>query len=97
MQVMAYSCIYQLFTTFQAGTKLACALLSLPLPSKSSKSCGEASSSRAAPDYLSKSCGEASISRYVPGYLLRMILQKILLVGYNGSGTGTIFKQVITV
>ncbi|WP_248424445.1 hypothetical protein, partial [Escherichia coli] len=60
----------------KAGTKLGCALLSLPVPSKSSSYSGEPDSNliyRAFPDYLG--------------------LQKLLLVGYDGSGTSTIFKQ----
>uniref|UniRef100_A0A9I9CS32 Extra-large guanine nucleotide-binding protein 1-like n=1 Tax=Cucumis melo TaxID=3656 RepID=A0A9I9CS32_CUCME len=60
----------------KAGTKLVCALLSLPVPSKSSNYSGEPDSSlvyRTFPEYLG--------------------LQKLLLVGYDGSGTSTIFKQ----
>ncbi|KAM3709410.1 hypothetical protein ACB098_02G171500 [Castanea mollissima] len=63
----------------KAGTKLVCAFLSLPVPSKFSNSCGEQLSS--------------SLSRNVPDYLEQRSLQKILLVGCNGSGTSTIFKQ----
>ncbi|XP_062001845.1 extra-large guanine nucleotide-binding protein 1 [Rosa rugosa] len=63
----------------KAGTKLVCAVLSLPVPSKSSNPCGEPLS------YVG--------SRVVPDYIEQRILQKILLVGYNGSGTSTIFKQ----
>ncbi|XP_050388173.1 extra-large guanine nucleotide-binding protein 1 [Argentina anserina] len=63
----------------KAGTKLVCAVLSLPVPSKSSNSCGDSLS------YVG--------SRVVPDYIEQRILQKILLVGYNGSGTSTIFKQ----
>uniref|UniRef100_A0A2N9JC99 Extra-large guanine nucleotide-binding protein 1 n=1 Tax=Fagus sylvatica TaxID=28930 RepID=A0A2N9JC99_FAGSY len=63
----------------KAGTKLVCAFLSLPIPSKFSNSCGEQLSN--------------SISRNVPDYLEQRTLQKILLVGCNGSGTSTIFKQ----
>lgn len=80
MPVLAYSRIFQLLTTFQAGTKFVCAVLSLPVPSKSSNL-----------------CGEASISRPVPDYIENRILQKILLVGCDGSGTSTIFKQVVIV
>ncbi|KAJ8764537.1 hypothetical protein K2173_006277 [Erythroxylum novogranatense] len=63
----------------KAGTKLVCAFLSLPVPSRSSNSCGEQVNS--------------PLSRSVPDYLEQKTLLKILLVGYNGSGTSTIFKQ----
>lgn len=80
-------CPYQLEmyfskSIFQAGTKLVCAILSLPIPSKSfSSTCGEQLNSMG--------------TRTVPDYLEHRTLQKILLVGYSGSGTSTIFKQVI--
>ncbi|KAE9613014.1 putative guanine nucleotide binding protein (G-protein), alpha subunit [Lupinus albus] len=61
------------------GTKLVCAFLSLPVPSKSSYSCGEQHSNLA--------------NRTVPDYLEHGIVQKLLLVGCSGSGTSTIFKQ----
>lgn len=61
----------------KAGTKLVCALLSLP--SKFSNPCGEQGS------YL--------INRAVSNYLEQRALQKLLLVGYDGSGASTIFKQ----
>lgn len=64
----------------KAGTKLVCAILSLPIPSKSfSSTCGEQLNSMG--------------TRTVPDYLEHRTLQKILLVGYSGSGTSTIFKQ----
>uniref|UniRef100_A0A803PF54 Uncharacterized protein n=1 Tax=Cannabis sativa TaxID=3483 RepID=A0A803PF54_CANSA len=63
----------------KAGTKLVCAVLSLPVPSKSFNSSEEPLTSLS--------------SRPVPDYLEQRTLQKILLVGYNGSGTSTIFKQ----
>ncbi|KAK6258433.1 hypothetical protein SCA6_012907 [Theobroma cacao] len=63
----------------KAGTKLVCAVLSLPVPSKSSNNCGEQLNSMA--------------SRSVPDYLEQRTLQKILLVGSTGSGSSTIFKQ----
>ncbi|XP_028791718.1 extra-large guanine nucleotide-binding protein 1 [Neltuma alba] len=63
----------------KAGTKLVCALLSLPVPSKSSNSFGEQITN--------------PVSRTVPDYLEHGIVQKLLLVGYSGSGTSTIFKQ----
>lgn len=65
----------------QPGTKLLCAFLSLPVPSKSSGSYVEESNSL--------------LSRSVPDYVGQRMLQKILLVGNSGSGTSTIFKQVI--
>ncbi|XVF61919.1 hypothetical protein PTKIN_Ptkin08bG0173600 [Pterospermum kingtungense] len=63
----------------KAGTKLVCAVLSLPVPSKFSNPCGESLNSMT--------------SRSVPDYLERRTLQKILLVGSTGSGSSTIFKQ----
>lgn len=63
----------------KAGTKLVCAFLSLPVPSKSSSSLGEQHSNMA--------------SRSIPDYLEHGIVQKLLLVGCSGSGTSTIFKQ----
>lgn len=64
----------------QAGTKLVCAVLSLPVPSKYSSHSGEQVSN--------------VLSRSVPDYLEQRTLQKLLLIGNNGSGTSTIFKQV---
>ncbi|KAA8531766.1 hypothetical protein F0562_006517 [Nyssa sinensis] len=63
----------------KAGTKLVCAVLSLPVPSKSSNPCEEQV------NHL--------VSRIVPDYLEQRTLQKLLLIGYSGSGTSTIFKQ----
>ncbi|KAF5738190.1 extra-large guanine nucleotide-binding protein 1 [Tripterygium wilfordii] len=63
----------------KAGMKLICAVLSLPLPSKSSSPFGESVSSL--------NC------RSVPDYFEQRALYKLLLVGYSGSGTSTIFKQ----
>ncbi|XP_057722167.1 extra-large guanine nucleotide-binding protein 1-like [Arachis stenosperma] len=63
----------------KSGTKLVCALLSLPVPSKCSILCGERTSS--------------PVSKRVPDYLEHGIVHKLLLVGYGGSGTSTIFKQ----
>nr|GMD01012.1 extra-large guanine nucleotide-binding protein 1 [Ipomoea batatas] len=63
----------------KAGMKLVCAVLSLPVPSKSSSVSGEQIS-----DVLSRS---------VPAYLEQRALQKLLLIGYSGSGTSTVFKQ----
>lgn len=75
--IMHFCC----YISFQARTKLVSAVLSLPVPSKSSNLGGEQVSSQ--------------ISRSVPDYIEQRTLQKLLLVGYNGSGTSTIFKQVL--
>jgi hypothetical protein len=61
--------------------KLVCAFLSLPVPSRYSTSCG----------FLS--CNV--VARTAPDYVEHGIVHKFLLVGYSGSGTSTIFKQVI--
>ncbi|KAH1206544.1 Extra-large guanine nucleotide-binding protein 1 [Glycine max] len=65
----------------KAGTKLVCALLSLPVPSNSkcSSSCGFLSSNVA--------------TRPVPDHFEHGIVHKLLLLGYTGSGTSTLFKQ----
>ncbi|GFP94181.1 extra-large guanine nucleotide-binding protein 1 [Phtheirospermum japonicum] len=63
----------------KAGTKLLCAILSLRVPSKSSQPCGEQATSMN--------------SRSLPDYLEQRAIQKLLLIGYNGSETSTIFKQ----
>lgn len=64
----------------QAGTKLVCAVLSLPVPSKSIYPTGE---------QLSNSLGQI-----VPEYFDQSAPMKLLLIGCCGSGTSTIFKQV---
>lgn len=69
-----------MFCSVQAGTKLLCAVLSLPVPCKSFNHIGEQVTS--------------SISRTMPDYLEQRAIQKLLLIGYSGSGTSTIFKQV---
>ncbi|KAG7637179.1 P-loop containing nucleoside triphosphate hydrolase [Arabidopsis thaliana x Arabidopsis arenosa] len=64
----------------KAGTKLLCAVLSLPVPSKST----------------ANASGEqlySANSRSILDHLEHRTLQKILLVGNSGSGTSTIFKQ----
>ncbi|GER30825.1 guanine nucleotide-binding protein alpha-2subunit [Striga asiatica] len=63
----------------KTGTKLLCAVLSLPVPSKSSQPFGEQVTSMS--------------SRSMPEYLEQQTIQKLLLIGYSGSGTSTIFKQ----
>ncbi|KAL2333636.1 hypothetical protein Fmac_014849 [Flemingia macrophylla] len=67
----------------KAGTKLVCTLLSLPVPSNSYSKC-------------SNSCGFLSsnpVTRPVPDHFEHGIVHKLLLLGYTGSGTSTIFKQ----
>lgn len=81
MHIIRNSCFFKSLTNFQAGTKLVCAVLSLPVPSKSASLCGEPMTNQ--------------VSRSVHDYFEQRTLQKILLVGYNGSGTSTIFKQVV--
>ncbi|KAJ9540653.1 hypothetical protein OSB04_027159 [Centaurea solstitialis] len=63
----------------KAGTKLVCAVLSLPVPSKSVYPTGE---------QLSNSLGQS-----VPDYFDQSAPRKLLLIGCGGSGTSTIFKQ----
>ncbi|GAB2282544.1 hypothetical protein Dimus_017085 [Dionaea muscipula] len=63
----------------KAGTKLVCAMLSLPVPSKSRCLYGEQTS--------------PTVNRNHLDYLAERTLEKLLLVGYNESGTSTIFKQ----
>lgn len=63
----------------KAGTKLVCAVLSLPVPSKSSCASGDQVNN--------------IVSHTAPDYLEQRALQKFLLIGYSGSGTSTIFKQ----
>ncbi|KAL8143252.1 hypothetical protein V2J09_016284 [Rumex salicifolius] len=63
----------------KAGTKLVCALLSLPVPSKSKHPYGEQI------NYVP--------SKSFPDYFEDKMIQKLLLVGCSGSGTSTIFKQ----
>ncbi|KAJ4713875.1 Extra-large guanine nucleotide-binding protein like [Melia azedarach] len=64
----------------KAGTKLVCAVLSLPVPSKSSNAGAELVGSQ--------------IGRSVSDYIdYSRTLRKLLLVGCRGSGTSTIFKQ----
>ncbi|CAI9110063.1 OLC1v1010025C2 [Oldenlandia corymbosa var. corymbosa] len=63
----------------KAGTKLVCAVLSLPVPSKSPCTSGDQVNN--------------VFSQTAPDYFEQRTLQKILLIGYSGSGTSTIFKQ----
>lgn len=63
----------------KAGTKLVCAVLSLPVPSKSPHLYGDQVNSMP--------------SHTATEYLEQKALQKFLLIGYNGSGSSTIFKQ----
>lgn len=78
--LFTFNYAFSYYISPQARTKLLSAVLSLPVPSKSSYF-GEQVSSQ--------------ISRSFPDYIEQRTLQKLLLVGYNGSGTSTIFKQVL--
>ncbi|KAK1410255.1 hypothetical protein QVD17_36790 [Tagetes erecta] len=64
----------------KAGTKLVCAVLSLPVPSKTIYPTGEQLSSN-------------TLGQSVPDYFDQMSPRKLLLIGCCGSGTSTIFKQ----
>ncbi|KAF6166519.1 hypothetical protein GIB67_005381 [Kingdonia uniflora] len=63
----------------KAGTKLVCTVLSLPFPSKATNLCREETNDH--------------INRGVTGYPEKRMTEKLLLVGYSGSGTSTILKQ----
>ncbi|XP_071735141.1 extra-large guanine nucleotide-binding protein 1-like [Rutidosis leptorrhynchoides] len=63
----------------KAGTKLVCAVLSLPVPSKTVYPTGEQSSN--------------ALGQSVPDYFDLIAPHKLLLIGCCGSGTSTIFKQ----
>ncbi|KZV49735.1 Extra-large G-protein 1 [Dorcoceras hygrometricum] len=63
----------------KAGTKLLCAVLSLPVPSKPSRPSGEQLTTVS--------------SRTFPDHLGHEAVHKLLLIGYIGSGTSTILKQ----
>ncbi|CAL5329163.1 unnamed protein product [Camellia sinensis] len=63
----------------KTGTKLVCALLSLPIPPEHANSSGK--------EVVNLGNG------VVLNYLAQKTLNKFLLVGYDKSGTSTIFKQ----
>lgn len=69
-----------LFFVSQTSTRLIANLFSLPIP----------------PGYSHGLKGEATgdSGRFVPDYLEQKSVQKLLLVGLEGSGSSTIFKQV---
>ncbi|XP_076933513.1 extra-large guanine nucleotide-binding protein 1-like [Bidens hawaiensis] len=64
----------------KAGTKLVCAVLSLPVPSKTICPTGEQLSNN-------------TLGQTVPDYFDQILPRKLLLIGCCGSGTSTIFKQ----
>ncbi|XP_043712941.1 extra-large guanine nucleotide-binding protein 1-like isoform X2 [Telopea speciosissima] len=63
----------------KSGTKLVCALLSLPVPCKASNTCQGGVNNL--------------VNGVIPDYFGQRALQKLLLAGYKGSGSSTIFKQ----
>ncbi|KAJ6812024.1 extra-large guanine nucleotide-binding protein 1-like [Iris pallida] len=67
----------------RATTKLLCSFLSLPVPSKGVNPSGEEVNNM--------------LNRHMPDYLEQRTLQKLLLTGFHGSGTSTIFKQACQV
>lgn len=83
MIILSLACQHDVQLNFdvamQAGTKLLCAVLSLPVPSKSPHPCGEEVN--------------GTLSWAMPDYLEQRAIQKFLLIGCCGSGTSTIFKQ----
>ncbi|KAD7479420.1 hypothetical protein R6Q59_008247 [Mikania micrantha] len=64
----------------KAGTKLVCAVLSLPVPSKTVNATGELLSNN-------------TLGQSMPDYFDQISPRKLLLIGCCGSGTSTIFKQ----
>lgn len=68
------------FFVSQASTRIIANLFSLPIP----------------PGYSHGLKGDATgdSGRFVPDYLEQKSVEKLLLVGIEGSGSSTIFKQV---
>ncbi|XP_042493048.1 extra-large guanine nucleotide-binding protein 1-like [Macadamia integrifolia] len=63
----------------KSGAKLVCVLLSLPVPCKVSNTCEGGVNNL--------------VNGVIPDYFGQRALQKLLLAGYKGSGSSTIFKQ----
>ena len=80
LQSLHVNQLTMLFFVSQASTRLIANLFSLPIP----------------PGYSHGFKGHVTgdSGRFVPDYLGQKSIQKFLLIGLEGSGSSTIFKQV---